>query len=128
MIVGTDFGSKEDTVICITDGIGNVEFSVHERLEALNTVERPVHVVGSGHSRGHSKSMFGGMALAAMLAISGGLVGSGPLTSRMEDDWDRLTKNNPVNTGRRAQKAHAAMTKAQLKRDRKAAKRIKDAA
>ena len=63
------------------------------------------------------------MAVAAMLAISAALpvVQAG---ARREVDWwgDR---KEPDNRGRRAEKDAAALAKAELKRQRKAAKRVK---
>lgn len=49
---------------------------------------------------------------------------------RKRDDmepWERNGKPETVNTGRRAEKDAAALAKAEAKRARKAAKRIKDA-
>lgn len=68
------------------------------------------------------------MAIAALLALSG-MGGVGPhygSFSRQGRDEDLLP--DTVDADQRVEKAVSAQAKAQLKRDRRAAKRIKDAA
>ena len=69
--------------------------------------------------------------LMAALAMSGAMAPA--ITAfdiRKRDDmesWEQNGKPDTVNTGRRAEKDAAALAKAEAKRARKAAKRIKDA-
>ena len=69
-----------------------------------------------------------GLAVAAMLAMAAGVVGPGfPITRRRGDDatlWP--SPQEPDDRGRRAEKDAKALAKAEAKRQRKAAKRIKD--
>jgi hypothetical protein len=63
--------------------------------------------------------------VAAMMAISGAALHD-PRSQREReaDDWG-LPKREPENSGRRAEKDAAALAKAEAKRARKAAKRLK---
>lgn len=60
------------------------------------------------------------LALAAMLAFSASSLP--PAAFNTGAGWPR---RDPINTGRRAEKDAAALAKAQAKRDRKAAKRVR---
>lgn len=82
-------------------------------------------VVGGGAGRTS-------LALAAMLAMTAGagVAGAGfPITARSDDRryavWP--PRNEPYNSGRRAEKDAIARAKAEAKRQRKAAKRLKTA-
>lgn len=74
------------------------------------------------------------MAMAAILALAAysSVVATEAIygVQRRRDDDDPLREGygvDTVNTGRRAEKAAAALAKAQAKRDRRAAKRMKTA-
>ena len=69
-----------------------------------------------------------GMVVAAMMAASGTALWCGDPRSQREreiDDWG-LPEREPEDRGRRAEKDAAALAKAEAKRARKAAKRLKD--
>jgi len=69
-----------------------------------------------------------GLMAAAMMVVSGTALGCGDPRSQREreiDDWG-LPKREPEDRGQRAEKDAAALAKAEAKRARKAAKRLKN--
>ena len=73
----------------------------------------PYHRSGGGHRLG----------VSALLALAGSAIAATGGFSRPLSSFDDFGRQEPINTGRRAEKAAAALAKAQAKRDRRAAKR-----
>jgi hypothetical protein len=80
----------------------------------------PYHRSGGG-------ALSGKLAVASLLAMAAPAIAASGGLNRPLSDFDNFGRQEPINTGRRAEKDAIALSKAQAKRERKAAKRAKAA-